>query len=132
MQHHSRSDTEVVTSLINGVPQAGAVSGFRFFYYQLILNEVHEQILISINRRYGFPLVYLTVDGSFPSSTNNYRSIDTFQESFINLSPANAGTYMIGIFSSYDEVGYTVLAATSDTLITVFYDVNTLNFIAAY
>jgi hypothetical protein len=118
-QYHSGNDSEVVTNLVNGVPQDDIVPSHRFRYYQLTLNAPHDALLVTLNRRYGDPDLYLA-KGRLPTRTDFDRASLAFGRDLLTIPNVLPGVYFIGVYGfPNDESYYTLVAATSDAVITV-------------
>jgi hypothetical protein len=118
-QYHTANDSQSVTTLINGVPQDDLVPSQRFRYYKLTLNNPHETLSITLNRRFGDPDLFLAYN-RLPTRLDYDRSSMAFGADLITMSNVEPGVYYIGAYGFPAQDSYfTLLASTSDSIVTL-------------
>jgi len=103
--------TQIV--LVNGVPQTGVVTQRHWQYYRFTLSDQTADLVISANRQFGDPDLYVTTDGTLPTLVNYEYSSNSMGKDMITIFNPIQTTYIIGVYGFFNSM-YTISAVTAD------------------
>ena len=122
VQYHDPAiDTDVITTLINGVPQTGTVAVGHFSYYRISLDTLYSDLTISLVRRWGNPDLYASSTGIPTLTPSTYQWSSTANgRDLITIRPAVGGDYIIGVYgaSAYGSL-FSIVVSTSRSNVTL-------------
>ncbi len=105
-------DTSVgtVTTLLDGVPQAGLMQGGQMQFFSFAFGS--GDLTITVTPQYGDPDLYVTVDGTMPSVDNfQWASLDWGRDTLLISSPCFNCIVLIGV-EAFEHTLYSVVASS--------------------